>query len=52
MKCPESVPIMKNAFGKKKQKKKTSILKGSSAHFIPISWHIIKIEGFIHKGHS
>ena len=52
MKCPDvcvgglkTYPFMKDAFGKKKY---TPILKGFSAHFIPISWCNIKLKCVIH----
>ena len=45
-----NVPIMKDALGKKKKKKKKPILKGSSAHLIPILWCNNKLKYIIHKG--
>ena len=44
----ENVPIMKDTFYKKK---KVPILKGSSAHFIPILWRNIKLKCISHKGY-
>ena len=42
----ENVPIMKDALCKTN----LPILKGSSAHLIPILWCNIKLKSLIHKG--
>ena len=44
----ENIPIMKDALGKKN----IPILKGSSAHFMPILWNNIELECIIHNSHS